>query len=127
MFECGCGGTQEQKDAKRFMSLASLLPLIRGTIIKADGSRVDIADILGVEKTPVDSQLAKAQDTFPYIRDLVIMEDGQTCTLLDLIQALLDKIVDAGVVYSDELRLTYVALSPEDWGDVSARSFRSWR
>ena len=104
-----------QTDEERLKSFASGLPLIRGSIIKNDGTVVDLADYLGVEKTPLDPQIAKAQFTYPYIRDRVIFQDGQTCSLTALIEALLDRIVDAGLVYSDELRLTYVQLTDADW------------
>lgn len=112
----GCK-SDRNSDEKRFQTLASTLPLIRGSIIKDDGTITDLAEILGVEKTPIDKQLAKAQNTFPYLRNTVIFEDGQTTTLLELIDALLTKIQHAAEVYSDELRLDHVVLTKEDWGD----------
>lgn len=112
----GCK-SDRNSDEKRFQTLASTLPLIRGSIIKDDGTITDLAEILGVEKTPIDKQLAKAQNTFPYLRNTVIFEDGQTTTLLELIDALLTKIQHAAEVYSDGLRLDHVVLTKEDWGD----------
>lgn len=101
-------------DKKRLQSIAFSAPLIKGTIVTEEGEVIDIADYLGVQKTDADPQLAKAQNLYPYIRDRVIFKDGKTCTLTALIDALLGKIVEAGVVYSDELRLDYVPLGG-DW------------
>lgn len=86
MTDCGNGLTQEQKDRKRFKNIAQILPLIKGTIIKDDGTTVDIADVLNVPKTPADPQLARSQSTFPYIRETVILENGQTCSLIDVLK-----------------------------------------
>lgn len=115
--DCGCGLNQKEKDLKRFQSLASQLPLIKGSIIKADGTVVSLYEYLGVETTPIDAQTAKAQVTYPYIRDKVIFEDGRTCALTALIEALLDRITEAGLVYTNELRLTYAPITAKDWGE----------
>lgn len=87
---------QPVKDAKRYKKIASCLPLLKGTIIKSDGTVVQIADLFGIPKTPADPQLAKAQNIFPYIRDTVILENGETCLLSDIIQIFLDKFDEIG-------------------------------
>ena len=107
---------RRQTDQDRLKVLQASLPLIRGSIIKEDGTVVDLADYLDVPKTPIDPQIEKLQFTYPYIRDMVVFDNGQTCSLTALIDALLGKIVDAGLVYSDELRLTYRQLTDADWG-----------
>lgn len=108
---CRC----QQTDQDRLKVLQASLPLIRGSIITERGEVIDLADYLDVPKTPIDPQIEKLQFTYPYIRDLVVFDNGQTCSLTALIDALLGKIVEAGLVYSDELRLTYRKLTDEDW------------
>lgn len=117
----GCKLSTEQLDARRLKTIAATAPLMRGSLVREDGSVVDIADLVGAEKTVADPQLARAQTTFPYLRDTVIFRDGRTCTITSLIEAVLAKISDAGVVFSDELRLTYVPLGGDWSGSQSYR------
>lgn len=82
-------GSVEKQNIKRYKTIASRLPLIRGSVITPEGKVIDIADVIGIEKTPIDPQLAKAQAIFPYVRDTIILENGQTCSLTDLISAII--------------------------------------
>lgn len=113
----GCGLSQEERDRKRYQRIASKLPFLKGTIIAEDGTPVDISTLFGIPTSEADPQLAKAQVFTPYVKDTIILQDGRTCSLLDLIDNLLSRIQEAGVVYSEELRLTYVQLTKEDWGE----------
>lgn len=86
----GCGQLfHKETDARRYRKMAQNLPLIRGTIIKDDGTTVDLADIFDIAKSSMDPQLAKAQNIFPYIRDTVVLEDGKTCSLTEILHSLL--------------------------------------
>lgn len=83
---CGCPMSPEKRDKLQYKKIAATLPLIRGSIIRPDGTVIDIADVIGVPKSPMDPQLAKAQNIFPYIRDTVILENGQTCSLVEMVE-----------------------------------------
>lgn len=87
----GCGLTDEEKSNRYYQKLAALLPFNKGTVIREDGSRIDICDVIGVPKTPADPQLAKAQNVFPYIRDTVLLENGQTCSLVQCVERFLSE------------------------------------
>lgn len=120
---CECGGTQEQKDRRRFKTIAAGLPLLRGTIIKEDGTRVDISDLFDIPVSKADPQLARSQQTFPYMRDTILLEDGRVCLLSDLVAKISKDLYDASVVYTHETRFDRVQLSASDWssgagGDV---------
>lgn len=114
MNEC-CTGDREKK---RFQAIAARLPFLKGTIIAEDGTTVDISDLFDVAVSKADPQLAKAQTFTPYVKDKVLLQDGRVCSLLDLIKSLLNKIDQAGLVYTPELRLTYVELTFRDWGET---------
>lgn len=108
-----CGGaiTEEERERRKFQEIASRLPLSKGTIIREDGTLVDIADLVGVEKTPMDPQLARSQNIFPYYRDLMIMKDGKTCSLVDVLSALFE----VRVTTTDLTRLQRIQMTEEDW------------
>lgn len=107
-----CGRTPEERDLLRFKNIESILPFVQGTIIKEDGSTVDLPDFIGaIPKTPMDPQIAKSQRIFPYIRNTVILKDGMTCRLTDILQALLA----IEEVTTANLRLLTVELTEADW------------
>ena len=144
---CGCPISQKERDKEHYKKIAATIPLIKGSIIRPDGTVLDIADVIGVPKTPIDPQLAKAQNIFPYIRDTVILENGQTCSLVQMVEHFLSEFEkmegldekwtaylnelkemlvqlreyineveeQAGLVYTEELRLTPCELSESDW------------
>lgn len=140
---CGCPKSQEERDKMHYKKIAATIPLVKGSIIRPDGTVIDIADVIGVPKSPMDPQLAKAQNIFPYIRDTVILENGQTCSLVEIVQHFLEefekiegldekwtadlndirKILDQledqiealGLIYTENLRLTYYEPSEFDW------------
>lgn len=111
----GCGLSQEERERQRYLSIASKLPFLKGTIISTEGEPIDISDIFGLEVSEADPQLKKAQPFTPFVKDTILLQNGRVCSLLDLINKLFELINDAGVVYTSELRLTYVPLSEEDW------------
>lgn len=127
---CGCHGI-DNSDEARLKEIASTLRFIKGTIIQDDGTTVDLADIFGVDKTPIDRQTAKAQDIYPYIRDKIIFEKGQTCLLTDLLHAIIDEIKDAGLVYTDETRFYVQSITKADWLEMESQFIddgaRVWR
>lgn len=104
---------KEQRERENYKQIANKLPFIQGTIILENGERVDIADIFKVPKTDIDPQIRKAQSFYPFLRDTVILENGRTCSLMALFNSLLSMIREAGVVYTDELRLTTVEVTDE--------------
>lgn len=123
----GCGLTSEDRTNRYYQKLAALLPFNKGTIIRPDGSRIDICDVMGVPKTPADPQLAKAQNVFPYIRDTVLLENGQTCSLLDMVNYVVDKFSELEEIdnrfseYLDEIRSLLVRLKEYiDWVEEQA-------
>lgn len=119
MGKCGQPSIEEA-DKKRYKTLASQLPLIRGTIIRSDGTLVDIPDLVGgIEKTPMDPQLARAQNIMPFIRDTVILDKGQTCSLEEILTGLLSR----SLVYSRETRFIRIGLMPSDWGEEETGEF----
>lgn len=111
----GCGLSQEERERQRYLSIASRLPFLQGTIITTDGEPIDISDFFGLEVKNADPQLKKAQEFNPFIRDTILLQNGRVCSLVDLLNRLFEMIEQAGVVYTSELRLTYVSLSEEDW------------
>lgn len=111
----GCGLSQEERERQRYLSIASRLPFLPGTIISDEGEPIDISEIFGIKVSEADPQLKKAQPFKPFVKDKIILQDGRVCSLLELINKLLEMIDQAGVVYTSELRLTYVSLSEEDW------------
>lgn len=120
-----CNLSQDERDKKRFQKIASSLPFLRGTIIAEDGTTVDISDLFEVETSPADPQITKAQTFTPYVKDKILLQDGRVCSLLDIIGSLQERIRESGIVYSDELRLSYVPISWEDWGDCVDKNIPS--
>lgn len=109
-----CGFSTEERDKRRYRAIASTLPYIKGTIVDEQGNAVDISEFFDLMVSDADPQLLKAKPFLPFIKDTILLQDGKTCSLLDIIHTLLNRLGD-GNVYTKDLRLTYVKLTDKDW------------
>lgn len=107
--------TRAEKQKKRYKAIASNLPIIPGVVVSDEGDLTDISDIFGVATTEEDPQTAKARGFSPFIRDTVALQDGKSCSLVDILYKYKKEIDDASEVFTSELRLDYAPLTEEDW------------
>lgn len=78
----------EGSNEEQYKKLVRALLPLPGTIIRDDGTTIDISEIVGIEPTDKDAQVEKAFPRTPYIRDRVILEGGRVTSLEGILRAL---------------------------------------